>query len=359
MRTREKNLDHLRIIAAFLVVMLHVCVRPTVINIHQNSLDFTIANLYNGITRIAVPIFVLLSGAFLLENEKNGSYIFFYKKALKKVVLPTFISSFIYFYYAILLNIIQSLILPNKSTGALNFNPISILKWPSFYHLWYMYMIIGLYIVVPLLIHLKSKIGNQRFMYIGILFLLIDSILVYYNEKFWPTRFINYLGYFILGYAIHNHYQLHPISSFKKNQAYLVFFCICYIVNVLGTELIVRKNYFSAVNQNLILYGNLAPFIVLGSICLFCYFNNLPSTDSKFLLLAPHTLNIYIVHAGILMPFDQLINNILRLNIPVAIYIPVLSVIVFILSYIVSHYINLAVDRIKNIFSKLISNNSI
>lgn len=98
METREKNLDLLRVIAAFLVVMLHTSVRPTMVNIHQPTASFTVANLFNAATRVAVPIFVLLSGAFLLDNQKNENFRQFYKKTCYKIVLPTFITRLIYMY---------------------------------------------------------------------------------------------------------------------------------------------------------------------------------------------------------------------------------------------------------------------
>jgi len=74
---RNKNLDLLRVLASFMVILLHVSTKYVVENIGSPNLYFTIGNFFNSITRISVPIFVMLSGAFILDNVKNKDYEFF------------------------------------------------------------------------------------------------------------------------------------------------------------------------------------------------------------------------------------------------------------------------------------------
>ena len=71
---RQSNFDLLRIISTFAVVLIHV--NATVANSNNISLvGFNICSLINIITRFSVPCFVMLSGAFILNNEKNADYI--------------------------------------------------------------------------------------------------------------------------------------------------------------------------------------------------------------------------------------------------------------------------------------------
>ncbi|WP_054743253.1 acyltransferase [Cellulosilyticum ruminicola] len=343
MNTREKNLDLLRVFAAFLVVMLHTSVRSVTTNIRLCNLNFTIANLFNAATRVAVPTFVLLSGTFLLGNPKNKDFPSFYKKTFYKIVLPTFITSLIYMYYVDVLNYGQALISHARLSEPIRLNPLLIFKGPCFYHLWYMYMLIGLYMVVPLLIRLKERVGMKNFMIIGCIFLAIDMAIIFYNEHFWPIRFVNYIGYLILGYCLHYYF-----SNCKKHSIFIIIAIGCYLLNALATEFIVRQGYFETTEKKLILYGHLTPFVLISTICLFIYFMSLPSKDSKLLIFAPHTFNIYLVHAGILVIFDQLIHNILKFSIPVIIYIPIMSIVIFLLSYEMSKLINFVTQKLKN-----------
>lgn len=296
----------------------------------QNDASFIVANFFNSATRVAVPIFVLLSGAFLLSNQKNESFSNFYKKTCYKIVLPTFIASLIYMYYNDALNYLQACFLHTELTEPIHLNPLYVLKGPCFYHLWYMYMLIGLYLMVPILIRLKRRVGMKRF---------------------------TYLGYFILGDVLHRYYHKQP----KKASPFLIIAIISYLLNTLGTEIIVRNGYFTTPNKKLLLYGNLSPLIIVSALTLFIYFLNRPSRDSQLLVFTTHTFNIYLVHAGILMPIDQCINKILKLSIPVIIYIPLITCIVFMLSYGMSIIINWITQKLtvrnKSYISKTYSTN--
>ena len=75
MNKRDNNLDLLRIVAAIMVIVQHVLA----IYIHRldNNLDgyYETANIYFSMSVYAVPIFVMLSGAFLLSDPQNSNYI--------------------------------------------------------------------------------------------------------------------------------------------------------------------------------------------------------------------------------------------------------------------------------------------
>ena len=105
-RKRDNNLDLLRIIAAIMVIVQHVLA----IYIYRldNNLDgyYETANIYFSMSVYAVPIFVMLSGAFLLSDPQNSNYIYFYKKMRKKIIKPTIIWSILYVLFVELKNYI-------------------------------------------------------------------------------------------------------------------------------------------------------------------------------------------------------------------------------------------------------------
>ncbi len=96
---RENNLDFLRVLACILVISIHVSAFFVTKFVEEPNLKFTIGNFYDSFSRIAVPIFVLLSGRFALSDEKNINIKFYYKKIFFKIIIPTLIWSFLYFLY--------------------------------------------------------------------------------------------------------------------------------------------------------------------------------------------------------------------------------------------------------------------
>lgn len=87
---REENLDVLRVISSFMVVLIHVSAIYVSTNINNYNYDFKIGNFFDSISRISVPLFVMISGAFLINNEKNKNFNYFMRKTIKKIVVPTF-----------------------------------------------------------------------------------------------------------------------------------------------------------------------------------------------------------------------------------------------------------------------------
>lgn len=64
MLKRNKSIDNLRTISCFLVILLHVSAGYVIKNIENYNVQFTIGNFYDSLSRICVPIFILLSGGF-------------------------------------------------------------------------------------------------------------------------------------------------------------------------------------------------------------------------------------------------------------------------------------------------------
>ena len=80
-KDRESNFDLLRIISAFAVIILHVSywfLKIDDASAFSNCHFLTL--LLTSITRFAVPCFFMLSGAFILADERNADYKYFYKK---------------------------------------------------------------------------------------------------------------------------------------------------------------------------------------------------------------------------------------------------------------------------------------
>ena len=86
MKKRENALDLLRILAAYLVVTVHVCTfeRKFVTGIGELNFNYHYFVFIRNIAQNAVIIFIMLSGAFVLKASSTKDFGTFYKRTWKK-----------------------------------------------------------------------------------------------------------------------------------------------------------------------------------------------------------------------------------------------------------------------------------
>lgn len=320
---RENNIDLIKVVATIMVVILHVSAILVNRNINQSDFYFSLANMINSFTRVSVPIFVMVSGGFALSNKKNVDIKYFYKKAFIRTIIPTIIWSIVYMIY------------------------IKDIRVIPFYHLWYLYMMIGMNLITPYLVRLITKISNKAVFILGILLLIFGMFISISGDLHWTIRFIQYVGYYILGYAIKN-------IDFRKIN--IKIYIIIYIINSISiffvTEVIVKMNIFT--NNKLYFYGYLTPFVIIGSIALYCAFLS-KEVSINVNRLIKNSFNIYVIHAGVLDFLNKLLYS-KDVNINSIMYIPLMVIIVFLVSYIssliiikISNIVNHSLIRLKEL----------
>ncbi len=200
MATRLIWIDLLKATAIFLVILIHASSPILYQYGNVNDTYWQIANLYDSMSRMAVPLFLMASGALLLNAKKEPLKVF-YKKRFLKVVIPLFAWSFLFILYKKFalkdeIDIIDHLFL-------------SIFR-EEYYHLWFLYTIIGLYLIVPILkIFIKHSSYSLQ-IYFLILWTLSSSILplVMHFSNFQIIGTIpmvnGYIGYLIVGYILYS-----------------------------------------------------------------------------------------------------------------------------------------------------------
>ena len=90
--------DTLKILAIIAVITIHVSGNSVILPV--SSSGWWAANFYHSLSQWAVPVFVMLSGAFLLGKTDEPLKLFF-KKRIKKVVIPYIVWLIIYFLWRI------------------------------------------------------------------------------------------------------------------------------------------------------------------------------------------------------------------------------------------------------------------
>lgn len=161
MSERKHNLDLLRIICTFLIILLHLGSYYAVVGNIQKYPDFyiSVGTLAITVSRVAVPSFIMLSGYLILGNPRNKSPYTFYRKTIIILVIPAFFFSFIYVLYSLYIEKTKSMYL---GTPANYMKPLKDwLNGVPFYHMWYIYMLLGLYLISPLFIRLIEKMNGK------------------------------------------------------------------------------------------------------------------------------------------------------------------------------------------------------
>ena len=220
---REENYDLLRALSCVAVAALHVTALCYGYYGPGTELDsnFWFAGAYQVLARLAVPSFLLLTGAFVLNDPENCDFRRFYRKKALRVIVPALIFSVLYVLYMCLLPLLTA---PHRlSRTAITTELLLWAKGDPFLHMWYMYMLFGFYAAAPLLCRLYRKwlqSGSRHlrlWMYgTGFLLLAAGSLIEPLISDYWPVKFLAYLGYFLLGAVIRKDERLPGLKAWVK-----------------------------------------------------------------------------------------------------------------------------------------------
>ena len=87
---RDYNMDLLRILASLMVIVIHVSAY-NFLDTPTKSIEWLSYDMYDSIVRSAVPIFLMISGAFFLNDKiQNNLKKLYTKNIFKKIFLNWF-----------------------------------------------------------------------------------------------------------------------------------------------------------------------------------------------------------------------------------------------------------------------------
>ena len=350
-------LDVVRFIAMFTVVCCH-CTDPfnfypgTAPNIGEIKLWGAI---YGSVLRPCVPLFVMITGALLLPVRGDAST--FYKKRIPRVFYPFLIWSVLY-------NLFPWI------TGLLGLNPQIILDFfpyageevmqQSFsvsleyilmipfnfsilaVHMWYIYLLIGLYLYLPVFSAWVEKASERA----KLMFLLawgVTLLLPYYyqfvSNYLWGTCSWNSFGMLYAfagfnGYLLLGHYLKNLEWSLKKTLAIgIPMFAVGYTVTFLGFRHITAlPEYTDEMLELFFTYCSLN--VVMMTIPVFMLAKKVKVNSERMKkALANLTVcgfGIYMIHYFFTGPSVVLMRAI---DMPIGLQIPVAAILAFAVSW--------------------------
>jgi surface polysaccharide O-acyltransferase-like enzyme len=196
-------INNAKTFSAFIVIFLHISGEIVFHVPDINGFQWWVGNIFDSLARWCIPVFVMLSGILLLDVNKDESIWVFYKKRISRILIPIIfwtIFFLIYQYYQTYFT--------NGTHLSIRSLLDSMVSGIPYFHMWYLYMIIGLYLFAPFLRKIVKHSSNNEPIFFCILSFAFSMACTYYlmyrsNINIPATfKFVFYVPYFLAGYLI-------------------------------------------------------------------------------------------------------------------------------------------------------------
>jgi surface polysaccharide O-acyltransferase-like enzyme len=304
-RTRILWIDIIRIIAIAMVIEMHAGDSivygwgKAPIRNGANISWWLTGVTFKSIASVCVPLLFMLSGYLLLSSQDQ---IFtFFKKRLTKIVIPLIVWAILYMWW-------DGVFLESTSTlKAIKLAIRNILEGNVHYHLWFLYVLLGLYLVTPIMRRFaQSASDGELLFFIG---LWIFSTTVFYllqqlreiNISLFAQPYVSgYLGYYLAGYYLGR-------KEYTSKQVWLaaIFFLLIVAGRTLWAYYLTYDggkfdtNLFEFLTWHVIA-ASLASFIALKGAAQNLEKYLSPAAERIIVLVSGTTFGIYLVHDQIL-----------------------------------------------------------
>lgn len=290
---RVAYIDVIRIVATFGVIALHVFC--TEYHSSVGTYHWYVSVVGDSLVRWSVPLFVMISGALFLQPAKDVSFRILLKKYIPRLLLA-------YVFWSIAYSTMTAI------GYIINGRELRLGLLVPHFHLWYIPMLIGVYLLIPLLrkIVFEEKLARAALLiWIGYLigcfckFNQIPQIGILFNSN----SIIGYAGYFVLGYYV----SYHNISTKQARWIYslgIIGAIVCVCGNIIVSQI-------RGISDGTFL-GNLGPHVVAMSLSLFVFIKKTVSTiENKLMKFVEYVrkdlFGIYLTHGIWLMIFNTAI----------------------------------------------------
>ena len=335
--------DVLRTVSIVAVIMIHVTA-IALQNYEIETLEWSVSNLYNSLSRFAVPVFIMISGALLLEKDIPIKIL--YKKYILRFIIA-------YLTYYIIYNIIDGLEHGRRLASIVK-KLISFSYIP--YHLWFIVMIVGLYMIVPILkMIVKNNKITKYFCILSAIFSFLlpqvlslievfggdySSVINNFFKDLCLYLPIGFAGYFVIGY-----YLTHTKISKKIEIS----------IYILGAVGLVLQFFYQQFNDKQVLNDmeplydylniNLRMSVLLYSVAIFVFAKNhiKPKNNSittVFTSISKSSFGIYLVHLAFINVLEKHFDILTPLGFNPIISNITCTLIVFVLSTILTMALN-------------------
>ncbi|EOJ5644288.1 acyltransferase [Escherichia coli] len=289
MNKKTEPYDFIRTISIFSVVLLHTASAPFK-SYSDNWMQF---NIIMSATRWCVPVLFMLSGALLLRKEEPLR-AFFYKRS-SKIIIPLVFWSYIYIIFARNFHHLD----PAHANPNVYVEPWLLFKYPAYFHLWFLYAIIGVYLMIPVL-RLIAK-NNQVTLYTLIMWFTWFSVIPFIQSIGYLNGNLFFIfkldviplwsGFALLGCFIQNNLDKLKLSQgiLLAMTGFIITFLLTYIVSNDGISKETYQSYFM-------------PNIVVMALGIYIACSKIKEPKIIICSLSKYSFGVYLCHM-LVMPF--------------------------------------------------------
>ena len=332
-RKRITYLDIMRIVACVLVVMVHVSAQHLE-DITISAGSFMVHSAYNTLAFSGVALYLMISGALILDPSKRYS--------IKDCVIKSIHTFGLYFFWKLIFMIFDAIQYHQTMDGAFFKETfINLIKGRGYYHLWFLPAIAIIYLFVPLIKKSVEDSMKTCIYYVVIFFILaiMAPTLFNFDFKFKYTimdffnnndfsLFTGYLGFFVLGHLLHRY----------GDRLSRKMITIIYILGIISLPVAALLDY-SLSSESIRSMAMNTPFSVPSFImttAIFLLIKNIKWNDRKHnhaSTLAGLTLGIYLIHPMIIIASSAL--GLTSASFVAVLSIPVISLLITVVSGII------------------------
>ncbi len=359
MKQRIVFVDYIRVVACLMVMLVHasenfygadssgLAGNMSMLANEQNR--FWVAFWDGGVSRTAVPLFMIMS-AFLLVPLKPGQTMTqFYRRRFMRI-LPPFVCFLLLYTF---LPLAWGAMTWEQSMADLKLLPFN---FPSMAgHLWFMYPLISLYLIMPVVSPWLEKASAKEeriFIYIFAFTTLMPWLRRFVTPELWGECFWNeysafwycsgYLGYLVLAHYIHRHIDWPQAKRIRIGAT-------CFIVGAVFTA---WSFWWKGTPGQLIETPMLewswefcTPNVLLAAFGAFVLGSAIKQQKAPALItsLSKLSFGMYLMHMFFLAPIAAWIigGNAANPTLPVGLAIPAIAVLTFICAAITTKLISL------------------
>ena len=332
--------DLMRVAAMLAVIVIHVSA-GWLESLPVGTADWHALNLWDSLTRWAVPVFVMCSGMFLMDPKKSLSLpTLFFRYFLRMVTALFFWGVAYHLLYDLLNGVLTLKSLPRAL--------YAVVLGSTETHLWFLTMMMGLYLLTPILRALLrgASRGDLHWFFLLYAFFMLflplflrlrgSQTAAYYADRFYLNFTLAfpplaYVGYFVAGYYL----KTYTLGRIAEGLIYLLGIAGA-VSTAVGTTLLSTRSG----GLDTTLYSYLTPNVAAMAVAVFVLFRYLlgvsdeRSRKQRVSAMADCGFGVYLSHVIFLILLRW--YGLAIPPIPAAVAVPLLTLVIFIPSYALS-----------------------
>jgi len=171
-KVRNPGYDYLKAIACIGIIYLHTTFSTTLMYADRiTPMQSLLCEIFMNNLMWAVPCFLMVTGALLLPAEKEIGYGPLFRKYIARILKAIVI-------FGLAFVLLEMIFNPDRRTGAYFLNGLyKIFTGDTWSHMWYLYCLIGLYLLLPAYKKVAANAEEKDIRYLLIVYAAFQSLL--------------------------------------------------------------------------------------------------------------------------------------------------------------------------------------